>query len=147
MRLPDGGGLVVALKTFGGIPLEYRGIETVRIQAEDVDEIFPGPVDGLLLEIVAEAPVPEHLEHSMVIGVVTHLFKIVVLSRHAQTLLAVGHAAVGGRMVSKDYILELVHSGVGKHQCRVILDDHRCGGHDRVSLFAEESLERLSDFF
>ena len=42
------------------------------------------------LEVIAERPVSEHLEHSVVVGVVSHLFKVVVLTAYTQTLLRVG---------------------------------------------------------
>ncbi len=51
----------------------------------------------------------------------SNLLEVVVLPRYAQTFLAVGHSPAFRHTVAKDYILELIHSGVGKHQRRVIL--------------------------
>ena len=87
MSLPVRGSLVVALEPFGSIALEHRSIQAVGIDFEHIDQIFPGPVDGLFLEVVAKRPVAQHLEHGMVIGIETHLFQIVVLAAHAQALL------------------------------------------------------------
>ena len=41
------------------IALEYCGIQAFGIQPENFDKIFPGHIDGLFLEVVAEGPVSE----------------------------------------------------------------------------------------
>ena len=77
----------------------------------------------------------------MVVSVHSYLFKIVVFSTDTQTLLRVGHSTALGRGISEDDILELVHAGIGEHQRRIILDDHRRGGHYLVALLPEKLLE------
>ncbi len=72
MLLPIGRGFVVTGKAFLGRAFKHCGIETVGVKTEHVYEIFPRPVDGFFLEIVAKAPVAEHLEHGVVIGVHAH---------------------------------------------------------------------------
>ncbi len=126
MLLPDGSGLVIALQTFGSVALEYGGVQTLGIEFQYVHEIFPGEVDGLFLEIIAERPVAKHLEHGVMISVVTHFLKVVVLARHAKALLAVGHALRLGDAVAQYNILELVHARVGEHQGGVVFQHHRC---------------------
>ena len=121
MPLPDAGGLVVPLESLRGIAFEDCGVKAVWIQLQHIHQIFPCPVYGLLLEVVSKRPVAEHLEHRMVVCVVSNLLEVVVLPRYAQTFLAVGHSPAFRHTVAKDYILELIHSGVGKHQRRVIL--------------------------
>ena len=76
----------------------------------------------------------------------SYLFEVVVLTAHAQAFLRVGHAAAFGFGVSEDDILELVHPGVGKHQCRVVLDYHRSGGDDEVSVLLKEALVGFAYF-
>ena len=130
---------------FGGA-FEHGGVEEVLVDAVHAGQEFPGPVDGLGLEVVAEAPVAEHLEHRVVVGIVSDFFQVVVLAAHAQALLRVGGAQVRGLGVAQEDVLELVHAGVGEHQGGVVLDDHRRGRHDGVALGCEEVEEFLSDF-
>ena len=78
----------------------------------------------------------------MVIGVMSHLLQVVVLSAHSQAFLRVHPAHVlAGALGSQYDILPLVHTGIGKHQGGVILDYHRGGGHHAVSLALEVLLE------
>ena len=144
--LPDGCCLVVALKTFFGASLEHRCIQILRIQFQYIHQILPSPGDGFLLEVVAETPVAEHLEHGVMVGIVSHLLKVVVLAADAQTFLRIGLAAGFWGGVTEDDILELVHTGIGEHQCRVVLDDHRCRRYNEVSFRLEELLKRLAYF-
>ena len=67
--------------------LEYGGIEFCLVYLVNFREKFPSPGDGLSLEIVAEAPVSEHLEHRMVIGIVSYFLEVIVLSAHAEAFL------------------------------------------------------------
>ena len=53
------------------------------------------------------------------------LFKVVVFTTDSQTLLRIRYTGIFRRAITEDNILELVHTGVGEHKCRVILDDHR----------------------
>lgn len=62
----------------------------------------------------------------MMAAVVTHGFQVIVLTAYAEALLCVCCTGELGRRVAKEDVLELVHSGVGEHKRRVILDDHRC---------------------
>ena len=144
--LPVAGCFVVASKTLLGATFEDGGIEVLGVQLQHIHQIFPCPADGLLLEIVTERPVAEHLEHGVVVGVVAHLLEVVVLATNAQTLLRVGHTLALGRGIAQNDILELVHTGIGKHQCGVVLHDHRSRGHDEVLLGLKKTLERVSDF-
>ena len=81
---------------------------------------FPRPVDGFLFEIIAEAPVAEHLEKRVVIGVQADVFQVVVLAAGADALLGVGGAAglVGAFGLAEENGHELVHAGVGEQQVR-----------------------------
>ena len=61
----------------------------------------------------------------MVICVMTHFLKVIVLTANAKTLLGVRAATWLGLTGTEDYIFPLVHTSVGEHQRRVILDNHR----------------------
>ena len=78
----------------------------------------------------------------MVVGVYAHFFEVVVLTRNAQAFLGVGHAAVGGHLVTQEKILELVHAGVGEHEGRIVLDHHGGRRNDLVS-FTFKKVEKL----
>ena len=143
---PVAGRLVVAAEPFFGRAFEHRYIEVLRVDVERFHQILVGPRDGLPLEIVAEAPIAEHLKHGVVISVVAHLFQVVVLSAHAQTLLRIGLPATLGLGIAQNDVLKLVHAGVGEHQRRVVLDDHRRRRHNQVAMRLEKLLERVAYF-
>ena len=132
--LPEVVCLHVHLEALLLVASEDGDIEPVLVYFHHLGEEFPSESDGLFLEVVAERPVAQHLEHRVVVGVVTHLFEVVVLAADAQALLAVGGARPLALLVAKEDILELVHAGVGEHQRRVILDNHRCTRHHVMAL-------------
>ncbi|MPM75804.1 hypothetical protein SDC9_122798 [bioreactor metagenome] len=84
---PYGGGFVVALQPFGWRAFENCHVQSVFIKFQYVGKIFPCPFNGFFLKIIAERPVAQHLEHGMMIGVVTHFFQIIMLTAHTQTFL------------------------------------------------------------
>ncbi len=90
---PEPGSLVVAGDVLLGRTLEYGDVEVLGIQFQHVYQILPSHVYGTLLEVVAERPVAQHLEHGVVVRVVSHLFQVVVLTTDAQALLRVSTAA------------------------------------------------------
>ena len=130
--LPDGCSLIVTLQSFLRRTFKDGRIEVGRIDFQDIDDILPRPTDGFLLEIVAKRPVAQHLEHRVVIGVVTYFLQVVVLSAHTQTFLRVGHTTALWLHVTQDDILELVHTCIGKHKGWVVLHYHRSRRHDEV---------------
>ncbi len=141
LRLGVQGGAVL------GSALEYGGVELGLVDLVHLGEEFPGPVDGLGLEIVPEAPVAQHLEHRVVASVVAHRLQVVVFAAHAEALLAVGGAAELGSGVAQENILELVHPRVREHEGGVVLDDHRSTGHDGMPLGSEEVQVLLANLF
>ena len=145
LRLGVEGGAVV------GRAFEHGRIELGLVDLVHLGEELPGPVDGLGLEIVAEAPVAQHLEHgvvaAVVVSVVAHFFQVIVLAAHAEAFLAVGGPGELGRRIAQENILELVHSRVREHQRRVVLDHHGGARNDGVSLGSEELQVLLSNLF
>ena len=81
--LPEASGLIVALQAFVGRSLEDGHIEAILGQLEYLGQVFPRPVDSLVLEVVPEGPVPQHLEHRVVVGVVAYFLEVVVLAADA----------------------------------------------------------------
>ena len=127
------------------IAFEYGDVQAVFFNPIALGEQFPGPVNGLLFEVITERPVAEHLEHGVVIGVHSDLFKIIVFAAHAETFLGVRHTRRLGWAVAQEDVFERVHSRIGEHQGGVILEDHRGGRHDFVRFFPEEVEECLAD--
>ena len=86
---PITGSLVVARDILFGRTLEDRHVKVLRIQFQHIDEILPGHVDSALFEVVAKRPVAQHLEHGVVVCVVSDLLQIVVLAADTKALLGV----------------------------------------------------------
>ena len=146
MLQPEFGSLFIPLQVFLFAALENGHVEVCGIQFQDVHQILPRQVDGSFLEVVSKRPVAQHLEHGVVIGVVSHFFQVVVLSANAEAFLAVSTSAGFWVACAQDDVFELVHASVGEHEGWIILDDHRCGGHYCVSFRFEKFLERIADF-
>ena len=137
---------VIAWDSFARASFEYGNIQIFRIKLQYVYQVFVCPADCFFLEVVAEWPVTQHFEHGVMVCVVTYFFQVIMLSAYTQTLLWIGYASVFGRMVAEDNIFKLVHPCIGKHQGPVILDDHRCWGHNLVSFRLKELDEWVADF-
>ena len=135
------GGLVIARDVFLGRALENGHVEVLWIQFQHIHQILPSHIDGALLEVVAKTPVTQHLEHGVVVGVMTYLLQVVVLTRNAKALLGIGTTAWLWVASAQDNIFPLVHTSISKHQCGVVLNHHRCRGHDGMLLRLEEFLE------
>ena len=86
--LPQIEGFVVVVIDRDGQPL--------LVQAEIAGQQVPGAFDGVLLEIVAEGEVAEHLEEGVVAGGVADVVEVVVLAAGAHAFLR-GRGADEGR--------------------------------------------------
>ena len=122
-RLPQGLCLKIGLKSRCWIPLKPCRIEAIGVEAIDLREQFKAPPNRLLLEVVAEGPVAEHLEEGVVVGVLAHVFEVVVLAAGANALLCVDRARVVALTASKEDVLELVHAGVCEEKRWVVVGD------------------------
>ena len=76
-----------------------------------------------------------------------HGFEVVVLTAYAKALLGVRCAGELGGGIAKEDVLELVHTCVGEHEGRVILDNHWSAGHHGVALGGKKVQILLADFF
>ena len=119
--------------------------ELVLGQLEVLGEQLPRVGNGVVLEVVAEAEVAQHLEEGVVARGVAHVLQVVVLAAGADALLAGGGAAVGPLVEAQEHVLELVHAGVGEQQRRVVARHHRRAGHDGVALALEVVQEGGAD--
>ena len=66
----------------------------VRREAPALNDQLPRPFDRFLFEIIAEAPVAEHLEKGVVVGVESDIFEVVMLAAGANALLGVRNPCV-----------------------------------------------------
>ena len=138
LAFPQVGGFAVGVEAERFVAFVDGGVEAVGVETPALGEQFPGPTDGFFLEIVAEAPVAEHLEKRMVVGVMAYLFEVVVLARNAEAFLRIGGAQVIAAAFVEEDILKLIHPGVGKEQRRVVVRHERPARDDLVLLLAEE---------
>ncbi len=116
-------------------------------QSPAAHDQLPGPLDRFLFEIIAEAPVAEHLEKGVVIGVEPDVVEVVMLAPGADAFLGVGGArrSVGGPLLAEEDGHELVHAGVGEEEIRRVGQEGG-GGHDGVLFLAKEIEKGLANF-
>lgn len=112
-------------------------------QLPDLGQQLPGPADGVLLEVVAERPVTQHLEEGVMARGVAHRIQIVVLAAGTQAALYVGRAQVAALLRAEEDVLELDHAGVGEQQGRVVARHQRRGWHDGVALPSKNARKSL----
>ena len=96
------------------------------------------------LEVVAEAPVAEHLEEGVVAGGPAHLFEVVVLARDAEDALIVDRTAVGACLRPGEDVLELDHPRVREEERLVAGRDERRAG-DRPRARGRRRTRRSGD--
>ena len=87
-----------------------RGRQPIVRDAEVARQEVPGPVDRLALEVVAEAPVAEHLEERVVARRPPDLLEVVVLAGDPQDALVVDGPRVRARLGPGQDVLELDHA-------------------------------------
>ena len=132
---PDGEGLVVG----GGrlIACKDRRIQPIRLKADPLGagQEFPCPGNGLLLEIIAEREVAEHLK----IGAVARRLADVFDVAGADALLA-GRDAVARRLLlTGEPRLHRRHTGVDEQDGFVVARDQRKAGQAQMSLALKEA--------
>ena len=117
--------------------------QLVRRQPVNVGQQIPRILDRLALEVIAERPVAQHLEKSVMPGRVADVLEVVVLAAGAQAALDVGGAHVAARLGAEKHILELDHAAVGEQQGRIVRRNERSRRNDRVSVRGEV-IEKLA---
>ncbi len=114
-------------------------------EAHVLGEELPGEIHGLLLEVVAEGEVAQHLEEGVVARRPAHVLQVVVLAPGADALLAGGGARVVALLLAQEDVLELVHARVGEEEGRVPRGDEGGGAHHAVAPVLEVLQESRSD--
>ena len=107
------------------------------VEADLAGEEVPPEEDRLLLEVVAEREVPQHLEERVVPRRVAHVFEVVVLAADPQAPLRRGRPLPVGRRLPEEILLELHHPGVREQQGRIVCGDKRGAGQDLVPVLSE----------
>ena len=127
------------------VVLVGRRREAFAGDPEVAGQEVPREEDRLALEVVAEAPVAEHLEERVVARRPPDLLEVVVLAGDAQAALVVDGAVVGARLGAGQDVLELDHPRVREEQRRVAGRDEAGAGHDGVAALGEELDEAAAD--
>lgn len=129
---PKVSGLQISLQAQRLVALEVRRIQTGGVQPIHIGQQLPRVVDGLLLEVVSEGPAAQHLEEGVVVGIPSHVVKIIVLATGTDALLRVGRPLKLGQRtrgigLAQEDGLELIHAGVGKEEGGVGQGNGRTG--------------------
>ena len=106
---------------------------------------LPRPVDRLALEVVAEAPVAQHLEEGLVARRPPNLLEVVVPAGNPQARLCVDCTPIVTRFLSGEHRLERDHPRVDEEEGGVVTRDEGRRRHARVAALLEEALEALPD--
>ena len=140
LLVPDAEGLIIG----GGslVAGEDGGVETAGVQAHPLraGQKLPGPVNGVLLEVVAEGEVAQHLKVGAVAGSLTDVLDIA----GADALLAGGHPVAGRLLLTGKEGLHGGHTGVDEQQAGIVLRDQGKAGQAQVSLCLKEGQEHLA---
>ena len=127
------------------LALEDGDGEAVLGQPHVLGQELPGEGDGLLLEVVAEGEVAQHLEEGVVARGPAHVLQVVVLAPRAHALLGGGRARVVALLLAQEDVLELVHARVGEEEGGVALGDEGRAADHAVAALLEVAQERAAD--
>ena len=119
--------------------------ELFRRQPEVARQQVPGEFDRVVLEIIAEREVAEHLEERVVARGIADIVEVVVLAAGAHAFLRRRRPDVGALLDAGEDVLELHHPGVGEHERRVVARHERARRHDVMPVLAEELEEVRSN--
>src|ERR1700678_4288171 len=98
-------------------------------------------MNGLALEIVAEAEIAQHFEKRMVPGRVAYVLQVIVLAPGTHATLRGGRARIVARLLAEEHILELDHAGVGEQQRGIVPGHERARRQHRMPVLAKEFQE------
>ena len=134
---------MVRLKPLSRIAFEPGGIKTGGIDLEHIGEQGPRPVDRFFFEVITERPVPEHLKERVVIGVMSDVFEVVVLSSGSNAFLTIDGPCIGPIALSEKDIFELIHASVREQEGGILVRYGRARRHDLVPRAGSEEVEEL----
>src|SRR5579871_4845812 len=118
------------------ITLKDRAIQSRRIDPKPLlrSQQLPRKRNRILLEVVAKAEVPQHLEEGMVPPRKPDVLEIIVLPTRTHTLLRAGRPRVIPLLRAQEDILKLIHPCIGKQQRRIIRRHQRRRVHPPMPL-------------
>ena len=116
----------------------HRHPQSVTVERENAGDELPRPVDGVFLEVAAEAEVAEHLEQRLVARGIADVLKIVVLATGPHAQLAGRRAVESRALAPRQRVLELHHAGVGEQQRRIVAWNQAAGLDDLVATSRKE---------
>ena len=119
--------------------------KAIGVQAEEIRDHVPGHRNGLMLEVVTETEVAQHLEKAQMAGVSAHLLKVAVLATGPHTLLHRRRTTEGGLLLTKEVGLERHHARNGEEKVGIVRDETGRGD-DGVAPLLEEAEEGASEF-
>ena len=126
-------------------PLKIVTVSRSLARPRSLRQELPGEGDRVLLEVVAEREVAEHLEERVVARGDAHVLEVVVLAAGAHALLGRGRARVVALLLAQEHVLELVHARVGEQQRGVVLGHERRALDDAVAALLEVAEEAAAD--
>ena len=143
-RLGQAGDLAPQVERLVIVVIDGDG-ELLRRQSEVARQKIPGEFDRVVLEIIAEREVAEHLEERVVAGGIADIVEVVVLAAGAHAFLRRRRPDVRALLDAGEHVLELHHAGVGEHERRIVARHERTRRHDRMFVPAEELEEARSN--
>ena len=135
--MPEVEGLVVGLVD--------RDHEAGRVDLQCAGDEVPGEANRILLEVVAEGEVAQHLEEGVMPRGVADVLEIVVFATGAHAALAGDRAHVVALVPTQETVLELHHAGIGEQQRRIIARDEAGGRDHGMATFTEKFEEGATD--
>ena len=130
--VPDVPCLVVAL-------IDGGGTDGPLLQTDDLRQELPAPGDGLVLEVVAEGEVAQHLEVGAVAGGLADVLNVA----RADALLAGADAAARRLLLALEPGLHRRHAGVDEEDGVVVLRHEREAWQTQVVFRLKEAQEHL----
>ena len=112
-----------------------------RRDVKDLLQELVAPGDGILLEVIAQRPVAQHLEEREVARVADLVY---VAGPHA--FLEIRESRAGGVFLSEQVGYERVHTRSGEKDCGVVLGNEGCGTYLCMSPRLEEIDIGFSEF-
>ena len=142
--LRQAGDLAPQVERFVVVVIDGDG-ELLRGQAEVAGQQIPGIFDRVVLEIIAEREIAQHLEECVVARGIADIVEIVVLAPGPDAFLRRRGADVGALLDAGEHVLELHHAGVGEHEGRVVARHERTRRNDVMPVPGEELEEVRSN--
>ena len=139
LLMPDAEGLIVG---GGGLVAgKHGGIQTVGVQTHPLGagQEFPRPVDSLVLEVIAEREVAQHLKIGAVAGSVADVLNIA----GTDALLAGGDPVTGRLLLAGEVGLHGRHAGVDQQQRGIVLGNQGKAGQTQMVFGLKEVQEHF----